>query len=506
MTAATDRTQTTGVHELPAYGDVPMLIGGEFVGAAGGEWTDVVSPGSLTVIGRVPTGGAEDVDRAAAAARAALPAWRGLPFTERQRVLLAVADALYAAAEELSLLTAADTGNALRTQARPESQTLATLFRYFGGIAGELKGVVLPAGDGQLQYSVREPVGVVGAVLPWNSPLMIAGMKIPAALAAGNTMVVKPAEDAPLTVLKLAEICSRFLPPGVLNVVTGRGSIVGEALVVHPGVDKVSFTGSTEVGRGVGAKAGERVVPVSLELGGKSPTIVWPDAAGDAHIEATVDGILLGMRFTRQGQSCTAGSRLYLHEDVYDQVLDRVVAKLQTFVVGDPLDERTDMGALINKKQYDSVRGYIEEGKTRSGVTTALDGAGQVPDGLDGYYLGPTVFSRAENDWRLTREEIFGPVMVVIPWRDDAEVLAMANDSHYGLAAFLWCHDLDRAITAANRIESGWVQVNQGGGQLVGQSYGGLKASGIGREFSLEGMLESFTSIKQINVKLTPGS
>jgi aldehyde dehydrogenase (NAD+) len=245
---------------------------------------------------------------------------------------------------------------------------------------------------------------------------------------------------------------------------------------------------------------------VSLELGGKSPTIVWPDAATDAHIDATVDGVLLGMRFTRKGQSCTAGSRLYLHEDVYDEVLDRVVAKLQTFVVGDPLDERTDMGALINEKQFDSVRGYIEEGKARSGVTTALDGAGQVPDGLDRYYLGPTVFSRAGNDWRLAREEIFGPVMVVIPWRDDAEVLAMANDSHYGLAAFLWCHDLDRAITAANRVESGWVQVNQGGGQLVGQSYGGLKASGIGREFSLEGMLESFTSIKQINVKLAPGS
>jgi aldehyde dehydrogenase (NAD+) len=505
MSTTTDSTRSPGVQDVPALGDVPMLIGGEFVSAAGSQWTDVVSPGSLTVIGRVPTGDSADVDLAVAAARAALPGWRGLPFTERQRVLLAIADALFAAAEELSLLTAADTGNALRTQARPESQTLATLFRYFAGIAGELKGVVLPAGEGHLQYSVREPVGVVGAILPWNSPLMIAGMKIPAALAAGNTLVVKPAEDAPLTILRLAEICSRFLPPGVLNVVTGRGSIVGEALVTHAGVDKVSFTGSTEVGRGVGAKAGERVVPVSLELGGKSPTIVWPDAARDEHVDATVDGILAGMRFTRQGQSCTAGSRLYLHEDVYDEVLDRVVAKLKTFVVGDPLDERSDMGALINRKQYDSVQDYIDEGRSQSGVVTALDGAAQVPSGLEGYYLGPTVFSRAENDWRLTREEIFGPVMVVIPWREDAEVLAMANDSHYGLAAFLWCHDLDRAITAANRIESGWVQINQGGGQLVGQSYGGLKASGIGREFSLEGMLESFTNIKQINVKLTPG-
>jgi aldehyde dehydrogenase (NAD+) len=278
MTATTDRTQPTGVHELPACGDVPMLIGGEFVGAAGGEWTDVVSPGSLTVIGRVPTGGAA--------------------------------------------------------------------------------------------------------------------------------------------------------------------------------VDEVSFTGSTEVGRGVGAEAGERIVPVSLELGGKSPTIVWPDSA-------------------RQGQSCTAGPRLHLHEDVHDEVLDRLVAELQTFVVGDPLDERTDMGTLIDQTQFDTVRDHIEDGGSRSGVTTALDGAGQVPDGLDGWYLGPTVCFRATNDWLLIREEIFGPVMAV--------------------------------ISAANRIESGWVQVDQGGGQLVGQSYGGLEASGIGRESSPEGMLESFTSTEQVNVELTPG-
>src|SRR4051794_32574758 len=213
MTAATDPTQSSRVHDAPLTGDVPMLIGGEFVEAADGQWTDVVSPGSLTVIGRVPTGSSQDVDRAVVAARAALPGWRGLPFTERQRILLAIADALFAAAEELSLLTAADTGNALRTQARPESQTLATLFRYFGGIAGELKGVVLPAGDGPLQYSVGERGGVVGAILRGTPPLMIAGMKIPAALAAGNTLVVKPAEDAPLTILKLAEICARFLPP-----------------------------------------------------------------------------------------------------------------------------------------------------------------------------------------------------------------------------------------------------------------------------------------------------
>jgi aldehyde dehydrogenase (NAD+) len=482
--------------------DWGMYIGGEWVEALDGRWTEVTSPSRRgKVLGRVPRADAPDVDRAVRAARAAFPAWAALPATARQRALLAIADDLYAHAEELALLTANDTGNALRTQARPESQTLANLFRYFGGVATEVKGVVLPAGEGQLQYSIREPIGVVGAILPWNSPLMIAGMKIPASLAAGNTIVVKAAEDAPLTILRLAELCAAHLPPGVLNVLTGFGEDCGAALTAHPQVDKVSFTGSTEVGRIVGGVAGQRLAPVSLELGGKSPSIVWPDSLDDA----TVDGVLTAMRFTRQGQSCTAGSRLFLHEDVYDEFLERAVAKLKALVVGDPLDEATDMGALINQDQFDRVTGYVTEGKGRDDVTVALDGDAQLPAGLDGLYLGPTVFSRADNDWRLAREEIFGPVMVAIPWRDEDEVLAMANDSHYGLAAYVWCNDLSRALNAAHRIQSGWIQVNQGGGQMVGQSYGGVKESGIGREFSLEGMLESFTHIKQVNVKLNSG-
>ena len=485
----------------PTHPDVGMLIDGEERPARSGAWIEVSSPArSGSVLARVPRADATDVDEAVAAARRALAAWRARPATARQAALLAAADSIARHAEELAVLTASDTGNALRTQARPEVQTLISLFRYFAGVAGEIKGVVLPAGADQLQYTVREPVGVVGAVLPWNSPLMIAGMKIPAALAAGNTIVVKAAEDAPLSVLRVAALCSEHVPPGVLNVITGYGQECGAALVAHPGVDKVSFTGSTEVGRLVGSTAGQRLVPMSLELGGKSPSIVWPDSLDDA----TVDGVLTAMRFTRQGQSCTAGSRLFLHEDIHDEFLERVVQRLSTLVVGNPLDELTDMGALINRKQFDRVCDYITDGVHQSSGQLALDGATLVPDGLDGLYLGPTVFARASNGWRLAREEIFGPVMVVIPWRSETEVLAMANDSHYGLAAYLWTHDLDRALGAAQRIESGWVQINQGGGQLVGQSYGGVKASGFGREFSLEGMLESFTTIKQINVKLTP--
>ena len=497
-------TTLTTPPAVTAVRDQPMLIGGEWVPALDGSWTDVQSPGRRgTVLARVPDGGVADADRAVKAARAAFPAWRGMHFKDRQKALLRIADALEERAEELALLTAADTGNALRTQARPESQTLVNLFRYFGGVAGEFKGAVLPAGDDQLQYTRREPLGVVAGILPWNSPLMIAGMKTPAALAAGNTMILKTAQEAPLTILKMAEIAAEFLPPGVLNVVTGKGSVIGEALLIHPDVDKVSFTGSTDVGRHVAEAAGKRLAHVSLELGGKSPNIVFADAATPENIDSTADGVLTAMRFTRQGQSCTAGSRLFVHADVYDAFLAVLVEKVRALKVGDPLDEATDMGSIINAKQYESVLGYIEDGKSQPGVTVPLDGTVLDIPGVEGFYTGPTIFAGVDNTWRIAREEIFGPVLVAIPWRDRDEVIAMANDSHYGLGAYIWSNNLTDALDTAHRIESGWIQVNQGGGQVIGQSYGGYKSSGIGREFSIEGAMESFTQIKQINVKIS---
>ena len=495
-----DSNQNATATAIPEH---RMFIGGEWVAAADGRWADVISPGRKgTILARVPVGGASDANRAVAAARAAFPAWRALHFKDRQKALLKIADALESRAEELARLTAADTGNALRTQARPESQGLVALFRYFGGVAGEFKGAVLPAGDDQFQYTRREPLGVVAGILPWNSPLMIAGMKTPAALAAGNTMILKAAEDAPLTILKLAEIASEFLPPGVLNVVTGDGPEIGEALVAHPGVDKVSFTGSTEVGRLVAQAAGKRLAHISLELGGKSPNIVFPDAATPQNIKASADGVLTAMRFTRQGQSCTAGSRLFVHEDVFDPFLSALVEKVGALKVGDPLDEATDMGSIISEVQYKTVCDYIADGKRQKGVSVPLDGSTRSFEGLDGYYMGPTIFAGVDNNWRIAREEIFGPVLVAIPWRDRDEVIAMANDSHYGLAAYIWSNNLSDALDTAHRIESGWIQINQGGGQVIGQSYGGYKASGIGREFSIEGAIESFTQIKQINVKI----
>jgi len=503
MTTATEKITGAGTPGREPAPDWPMLIGGRHVPAVDGECIDVVSAGERSVtLARVPRGRDADADRAVQAARTAFPAWRAVHFKERQKALLKIADALADAAEELAVLTAKDTGNAIRTQARPESQTLVDLFRYFGGVAGEFKGVNLPAGDGQLQYTRREPLGVVAGILPWNSPLMIAAFKTPAALAAGNTVVLKAAEDAPLTILRMAEICAEFLPDGVLNVVTGYGAEVGEALVQHQDVDKVSFTGSTRVGRHVAQTAGERLSHISLELGGKSPSIVFPSAARDAdQVDALAANLLLSTRFARQGQSCTAGTRLFVHADVYDDVLGAVAEKAKAMKVGNPLDESTDMGAIINQKQFDQINNYIADGKSQRGVELALDCSLDVPDELDGFYQGPTIFSMVDNSWRVAREEIFGPVLVAIKWTDRDEVIRMANDSHYGLAAFVFSQDLTEAIDTAHRIESGWVQVNQGGGQVIGQAYGGYKSSGIGREVSLEGAMDGFTQVKQINIK-----
>jgi aldehyde dehydrogenase (NAD+) len=497
MTLSASVTEATNTPTVPTR---LMLIDGRQVAAVDEQWRDVTAPARRgEVIARVPKAGIEDVELAVAAARRALPGWRSEHFTTRQRALGRIADAIEQRAEELARLTAVDTGNALRTQARPEVESMAELFRYFAGAAAEVKGTTLPAGDGQLQYTRLEPLGVVAGILPWNSPLLIAAFKVPAALAAGNTVILKAAEEAPLSVLLLGEICTEFLPDGVLNVLTGPGSTAGAALVDHPGVDKVSFTGSTEVGRRIGGQVGERLGHLSLELGGKNPSIVFPDAVDDD----LIDGLLLSTRLTRQGQSCTAGSRLFLHQDIHDEVLDQLVSRLGALKVGDPLDEATDIGAIINEKQFRSVQGYLEEGIADPALRTALGGLPPTEGPLaEGYFHLPTVFSGVRNEFRLAQEEIFGPVVVVIPWRDADDVVRMANDSVYGLAAYVWSRDIDRALSTAHRLEAGWVQVNQGGGQVAGQSYGGYKQSGIGREVSLEGMLAGFTQTKQINVRL----
>jgi acyl-CoA reductase-like NAD-dependent aldehyde dehydrogenase len=476
-----------------------MLIGGQWVDSASGGRIAVENPAKRSPIAEVPRGNAADVERAVAAATKAFAEWRKVVPRERGKVLLKIAEALQARAEEIARTIALETGNALRTQARGEASITADIFRYFGGLASELKGETLPLGEHVLSYTRREPLGVVGAIIPWNAPVMLGALKIAPALCAGNTMVMKAAEDAPLGVLLMAEICQEFLPPGVLNVLTGYGEECGGPLVNHPGIAKLSFTGSTEVGKIVMRAAAERIVPVSLELGGKSPSIVYPDADQDW----AVDGIIAAMRFTRQSQSCTAGSRLFLHEDIFDSFLGKLEKKTTALKIGDPLDEKTDIGTIINNKQFTKVCKYVDEGLKRSDARLVFGGLPPKTGPLsEGYYAIPTVFADRSNDWRLAREEIFGPVLVAIRWSDAAEAIRMANDSHYGLAAYVWTHDIGAGLRTAHAIESGWVQVNQGGGQVPGMSYGGYKQSGIGREFSLEGMLDSFTQRKSVTVNL----
>ena len=496
MTDTLDATRPSLADTTPAR---TMLIGGHWCAAAAGETLVVENPGRKTPICTVPRARAEDVDRAVQAAAQAFPAWSLVPARDRGRALQRIADQLELRQEELARLIAEETGNALRTQARGEAKFVIDTFRYFGGLASELRGTTLPLGKDMLSYTRREPIGVVGAIVPWNAPAQLAALKIAPAVCAGNSIVLKAAEDAPLAVLMIARVCQDHLPPGVLNVLTGYGAECGAPLAEHPLVRKLSFTGSTAVGKSIMRAASDRLAPVSLELGGKSPSIVFPDAN-----EAwAIDGIIASMRFTRQSQSCTAGSRLFLHRSIFDAFLDRLVVQTEKLVIGDPLDEGTDIGSIINARQFNRVCGYVQDGLDRKEARLVMGGLPPTEGKLtQGYYARPTIFADTSNDWRLAREEIFGPVLVAIPWEDANEVIRMANDSHYGLAAYVWSRDLGQALRTAHAVEAGWVQVNQGGGQLLGQSYGGVKQSGIGREMSLEGMLDSFTEVKTVNVNL----
>lgn len=496
-------TQVLTPHSLAdptvRLGPTQQLVGGSWVSSRDGSTLSVECPANRQVIAEIPSSGAADIDDAVKAARSAFGDWSRKPPADRGRLLQKIADALDAGAEELARIVAHETGNAIRTQSRPEAYVCGAVFRYFGGLASELKGMTLPLGDSVLSYTRREPLGVVGAIVPWNAPVSLAAIKLGPALCAGNTVVLKPAEDASLGVLWMAEVCSRFLPPGVLNVVTGTGSACGAALVNHPGVDKLSFTGSTAVGKGVIAAAAARVLPVSLELGGKSPSIV----AQDADEAWVVEAVASAMRFTRQSQSCTAGSRLFVHERVFESFVERLAKHVLGYRIGDPLDEATDMGTLINRRQFDRVRGYVAEGLSTPGVRTVVGGLPDEDGPLAaGYYCRPTIFASATNDWKLAREEIFGPVLVAIPWRDDDEVVRMANDSHYGLAAYVFSRDTARALRMAHRLDAGWVQVNQGKSQQLGQPYGGFKQSGLGKELSLDSMVEGFSRLKCVTVNL----
>ena len=495
--------KTVGKMNTKVNGNVErelMLIDGEWTASVGGGFIPVETPAKRgTIIAEVPRATGADVDRAVKAAAKAFEGWKRMPPRDRGKLMLKIAADMEAQSEDLAKTLSLETGNAIRTQSRGEIALAADLFRFYGGVASEQKGETVPLGEQVLCYSRREPIGVVAGIIPWNSPVLLGALKITMSLTVGNTLVLKPASDAPLAVLKMARICNALLPKGVLNVVTGAGTECGAMLARHPGVGKLSLTGSSEVGKSIMAAAAERIVPVTLELGGKSPQIVFPDANDDQVVQSVING----MRFTRQGQSCTSGSRLFLHASIFDSFMDKLVKKLSTLKIGDPLDEATDIGAIINRIQFEKVCDYVKDGLDQKGSRLVMGGLPPKAGPLaQGYFMEPTIFTHIKNEWRIAREEVFGPVLVSIPWEDEEEAIRMANDSHYGLAAFVYSHDIGKALRTAHAIESGWIQVNQGLGILPGTSYGGFKQSGMGREYSLEGMLDSYTQRKCITVNL----
>lgn len=476
-----------------------LLIDGALVPSVTRRTFAVVDPATQEHVADAAEGNAGDVDVAVAAATKAQKGWAKLAARERGRLVAECGRLLNEHVEELARLITLETGKAIRTESRVEAGIFADVLVFYGGLGSELKGESVPFRPGSITITQREPLGVVGAIIPWNVPLLLMALKIAPAMVAGNAVVVKSAEEAPLAVLRACQVMNQVLPPGVLNILSGDGPGCGAKLVAHRQVGKVTFTGSVETGKMVYAAAAQKLIPVTLELGGKSPMIVM----ADADLDKAVEGAVIGMRFTRQGQSCTAASRIFVQAAIHDAFIERLKAKVDAMKMGDPLDEATDIGSIISKQQYDKVVSYIRLGEAAPGAR-ALHCSAMPQDArlARGYFVQPVIFTGIANDHRLAREEIFGPVTCVIKFAEYEDAIAQANDSDYGLAATIWTRDLKTALDATQRLEAGLVQVNQNMVVQANMSYGGVKQSGLGKEASLEAMLEHFTTKKTIIVNL----
>jgi phenylacetaldehyde dehydrogenase len=483
-----------------------MLIGGQWVESRTGETLESVDPATGRSLTTIPRGDAADVDRAVRAARAAFEsaAWREITPIDRGRLLDRLADLIEEHAEELALLEAHDNGKPVRVARAVDVGSSAKLFRYFAGWPSKFEGSTVPVsprgGLSVLNYTVHEPVGVVGAIVPWNFPMSMACWKLAPALATGNTVVLKPAEETSLSTLRLAELIGEAgFPDGVVNVVTGTGPAAGAAIAEHAGIDKVAFTGSTDVGRLVARAATGNLKKVSLELGGKSPHIVLPDADPGQVAAAAADAI-----FFNQGQTCTAGSRLYVHRRIYDDVLAALTERAQRIVVGPGTDPGTEMGPLVSATQLARVAGYLASGHDEGAklVTGGGRPAGLGAEYRDGYFLEPTIFVETNHSMRVVREEIFGPVLVAMEWEDVDDLVAMANDTCYGLSAGIWTQNLTMAHRIAAAIRAGTIWVNCYNLTDPASPFGGYKQSGWGREMG-RGALELYTETKSVWVNLT---
>jgi len=469
-----------------------LYIGGAFVDALDAATLDVLNPHDGSLLAVVAEGGEADIDRAVQSAQGAFPAWSSMAAADRGRILLRVADVIEAHADELARLESTDTGHPLKdTTVLDVPRTVAT-FRYFGGMADKYQGFLPPVEAGFLNYVLREPIGVVGQIVPWNFPLMFCGWKLGPALAAGNTVVMKPSELVPLSTLRLCELFEEAgLPPGVLNVVPGYGQRAGARLASHPEVAKISFTGSTQTGRAVVTASAGNLKRLQLELGGKGANIVFEDA----NLAAAVNGSAFAI-FHNQGQACIAGSRLLLHESIADEFVERFVALAESIKVGDPLAAGTEMGPLTSSLHRDRVLSYVEVALSEGGEVLTGGTAPNDPALAQGYYVRPTVV-RAKPDSRVCQEEVFGPFVTVTTFRDDAEAMALANSTEYGLGGGLWTTNLSRAHRMAKSMKAGMVWVNSYKRVSPGSPFGGVGNSGYGREMGFEAMHE-YTEPKSV--------
>jgi aldehyde dehydrogenase (NAD+) len=467
-----------------------LAIGGEFVDALDGSTFDVFNPHDGSKLADVAEAKPRDVDRAVEAAQAAFPGWRRMAAAGRGRLLLKLADAVEARAEELATLESTDTGHPIRDSSRLDVPRTAATFRYFGGMADKHQGDVIPVDAGFLNYLVREPIGVIGQIVPWNFPLMFTSWKMGPALAGGNTVVFKPAEPTPLTALRIAELIAEVgFPPGVVNIVPGSGPVAGAHLAGHPGVQKISFTGSTAVGRSIVEASAGNLKRIQLELGGKGANIVFDDADLDAAIAGSAFAI-----FHNQGQACIAGSRLMLHKSIAEEFVDRFVQLARSIRIGDPLDPATEMGPLTSPEHRDRVMGYVKIALDEGAEMLTGGKAPQDPALANGCYFEPTVMMAKPTD-RVSQEEVFGPFVTVTTFGDDAEAVELANATEYGLGAGLWTKDLARAHRTAQAVQSGMVWINCYKRVNPASPFGGIRSSGYGREMGFEAMHEN-TEVK----------
>ncbi|MFM0206336.1 aldehyde dehydrogenase family protein [Paraburkholderia sediminicola] len=473
-----------------------LFIGGRFVPAANGETLASLNPHDNSVIAEVAMAGPADVDRAVAAAKAAFPKWSNLAAMERGRLLLKLADAIEANADALARLESLDTGHPIRDTRNLDVPRTAATFRYFGGMADKFEGSVIPVEQGFLNYMTREPVGIVGQVVPWNFPLMFTSWKMAPALAAGNCVIMKPAELTPLSSLAIAELMAEVgFPDGVVNILPGLGHVAGQYIAEHPEISKVAFTGSTAVGRKIVQASSGNLKKVQLELGGKGANIVF----GDANIDAVVQGSAFAI-FHNQGQACIAGSRMIVHESIADEVLEKFVALSRTIKIGNPLDPLTEMGPLTSRQHRDRVLSFVDVAREQGG--RVLSG-GKAPDDAalaNGCYVEPTIVEAKLED-RVSQEEVFGPFMTVTTFRTDEDALAIANGTEYGLGAGLWTRDLQRAHLVAREIRAGMVWINCYKRVSPASPFGGVGASGYGREMGFEAMRE-YTQPKSVWVNV----